>query len=47
MKVLFILNDPPYGCERSYNGLRLVKAHLKADCSTTVTVLLLGDARAG
>ena len=25
-KTLFILNDPPYGTERSYNGLRLAKA---------------------
>lgn len=24
MKSLIILNDPPYGTERSYNGLRLV-----------------------
>jgi len=23
MKVLMILNDPPYGSERAYNGLRL------------------------
>lgn len=23
MKQLLILNDPPYGTERSYNGLRL------------------------
>ena len=23
MKVLFILNDPPYGTERVYNALRL------------------------
>lgn len=23
MKTLFILNDAPYGAERSYNGLRL------------------------
>ena len=23
MKVLFILNDPPYGTERCYNALRL------------------------
>ena len=23
MKFLFILNDAPYGTERSYNGLRL------------------------
>lgn len=26
MKVLFILNDPPYGTERCYNALRLAKA---------------------
>ena len=25
MKVLFILNDPPYGTERSYNALRLAR----------------------
>ena len=25
MKYLFILNDPPYGTERSYNALRLAK----------------------
>jgi len=26
MKALFILNDPPYGTERSFNDLRLAKA---------------------
>jgi uncharacterized protein involved in oxidation of intracellular sulfur len=26
MKALLILNDPPYGTERSFNGLRLAKA---------------------
>ena len=26
MKVLFILNDPPYGTERCYNALRLANA---------------------
>ena len=25
MSTLLILNDPPYGTERSYNGLRLAK----------------------
>ena len=24
-KTLFILNDPPYGTERSYNALRLAR----------------------
>jgi uncharacterized protein involved in oxidation of intracellular sulfur len=26
MKTLFILNDPPYGTKRVYNGLRLAHA---------------------
>jgi len=26
MNTLFVLNDPPYGSERSYNGLRLAIA---------------------
>jgi sulfur relay (sulfurtransferase) complex TusBCD TusD component (DsrE family) len=26
MKVLFVLDDPPYGTERCYNALRLAKA---------------------
>lgn len=43
MKILLILNDPPYGTDRSYNGLRLAGSLAKAD-STTVTVFLMGDA---
>ncbi len=35
MNVLLTLNDPPYGTERSYNGLRLAGA---------LKVFLLGDA---
>ncbi len=40
--VLIILNDPPYGTERSYNGLRLAKALSNKDAH--VTVFLLADA---
>ena len=40
--VLIILNDPPYGTERSYNGLRLAKALSGKDAQ--VTVFLLADA---
>ena len=29
MKCLFVLNDPPYGTERSYNALRLARELLK------------------
>ncbi|MDP1590065.1 MAG: DsrE family protein, partial [Prosthecobacter sp.] len=47
MKVLFILNDPPYGTERSYNALRLANALVKNDPATEVTVFLLADAVAG
>lgn len=42
MKTLLILNDPPYGTERSYNGLRLAKA--LATENATVIVFLLADA---
>ncbi len=43
MKTLFILNDPPYGTERSYNGLRLAKALAKQP-GQQVRVFLMGDA---
>jgi uncharacterized protein involved in oxidation of intracellular sulfur len=44
MKVLFILNDPPYGTERCYNALRLANALLKSDPAIEVTVFLMADA---
>ena len=43
MNVLLILNDPPYGTERSYNGLRLALALAKVE-GTTVRVFLMADA---
>lgn len=45
MKTLFILNDPPYGTERSYNALRLAGALAKQE-SQKVRVFLMGDAAA-
>ena len=42
MKTLFILNDPPYGSERSYNGLRLAGALAKTP-ENQVRVFLIGD----
>lgn len=42
---LFILNDAPYGTERSYNGLRLAGTLAKRD-SEQVRVFLVGDAAA-
>ncbi|MBI5525632.1 MAG: DsrE family protein [Deltaproteobacteria bacterium] len=44
MKVLCVLNDPPYGTERSYNGLRLAGNILRKDPSVELAVFLLGDA---
>jgi len=43
MKVLFVINDPPYGTERVYNALRLAHALLKKDAQTQVTVFLMAD----
>jgi sulfur relay (sulfurtransferase) complex TusBCD TusD component (DsrE family) len=42
-KTLFILNDPPYGTERSYNALRLAGSLSKRDAED-VKVFLIGDA---
>lgn len=43
MNVLFILNDAPYGTERSYNALRLARA-LSKEPDQVVRVFLMGDA---
>lgn len=43
MKYLIILNDPPYGTERSYNGLRLAGSLAKQD-GVAISVFLIGDA---
>ena len=45
MKTLLVLNDPPYGTERSYNGLRLAGALAKRE-GREVRVFLMGDAAA-
>ena len=39
---LCILNDPPYGTERSYNGLRLAGSLAKRE-NEKVLVFLMGD----
>lgn len=41
--VLIILNDPPYGTERAYNGLRLANALSKGGAAQ-IRVFLMGDA---
>jgi uncharacterized protein involved in oxidation of intracellular sulfur len=42
---LFILNDAPYGTERSYNALRLAGALARREAEE-VRVFLIGDAAA-
>lgn len=42
MKTLLIINDPPYGTERLYNGLRL--AHTLIKNGHEVVVFLMADA---
>jgi uncharacterized protein involved in oxidation of intracellular sulfur len=44
MSTLFILNDPPYGTEGVYNGLRLAGSMLRMDAGHDLTVFLMGDA---
>ncbi len=46
MKLLFILNDPPYGSERLFNGLRLAVSLSKRE-DVILRVFLIGDAAAG
>jgi uncharacterized protein involved in oxidation of intracellular sulfur len=45
MNTLFILNDPPYGTERTYNGLRLAGALAKRGADQ-LRIFLMGDAAA-
>jgi uncharacterized protein involved in oxidation of intracellular sulfur len=42
MKILLLLNDAPYGSERTYNGLRLAGS-LSRQQDTRVKVFLIGD----
>ncbi|MFA5940936.1 MAG: DsrE family protein [Sinimarinibacterium sp.] len=44
-RTLFILNDPPYGTERSYNAMRLAGSLSRRD-GEAVKVFLIGDAAA-
>lgn len=45
MKTLFILNDAPYGSERTYNGTRLAGT-LSRQAGREVRLFLMGDAAA-
>ena len=43
MTIVIILNDPPYGTERTYNGLRLA-LQLQKNTANKVRVFLMQDA---
>lgn len=43
MKVVIVLNDPPYGTERTYNGLRLAGALVRQE-GVELELFLIGDA---
>ena len=44
MKVLLVLNDAPYGSEKSYNALRLAMKLQQEHADTEIRVFLMADA---
>jgi uncharacterized protein involved in oxidation of intracellular sulfur len=44
MKILFIINDAPYGSEKAYNALRMVMMLQKEHAEVDVNIFLLADA---
>lgn len=44
MKVLFIINDAPYGSEKAYNALRMAMALQKEHPDVEIRIFLMGDA---
>lgn len=44
MKLLFIVNDAPYGTEKAYNAFRLVMSLQKEHTGVEVWIFLMADA---
>ena len=44
MKILFILNDAPYGSEKAYNALRMAMMLQKEHPDAEVRIFLMADA---
>ena len=44
MKILFIINDGPYGSEKAYNALRIANQLGKEHPETEVRIFLMADA---
>jgi len=43
-KILFIINDAPYGTEKAYNALRMAMTIQKEDENAIVRIFLMADA---
>lgn len=44
MRILFILNDAPYGSEKAYNALRMAMTLQKEHPDVEIRIFLMGDA---
>jgi uncharacterized protein involved in oxidation of intracellular sulfur len=44
MKILFIINDAPYGTEKAYNALRLAIALQKGHSDVVIHIFFMADA---
>ena len=44
MKILFIINDAPYGTDKAYNALRLAMALQNEQSDVVVHIFLMADA---
>ncbi|OGD54266.1 hypothetical protein A3K80_08070 [Candidatus Bathyarchaeota archaeon RBG_13_38_9] len=44
MKILFVINDAPYGNEKAYNTLRLIMTLQNENPKTEILIFLLSDA---
>ena len=44
MKILFIINDAPYGTEKTYNALRIAMALQKEQTPPHIHIFLMADA---
>src|SRR3990172_3923835 len=44
MRILFIINDAPYGTEKAYNALRLAMQLKKDDENNEIRIFLMADA---
>lgn len=47
MKVLFILNEAPYGSEKAYNALRLAMKLQQEQADAEIRLFLMADAVTG